>query len=325
MASVSSTLMLMVTSPGSLSPDGSKIIGQPGGGGNGTLITTYGVITFGVFLNPPDSTHAGTFNMPMLNDVAMNPGGPWVGAFGQPAMMQLWIANGGNLYGVGNDQLWSQWDGYHWIGNGGSSFVDGPSATEPTPGPLPTYKPPYTPSSDNTSISNGSGSLTTIDGIWEFGTTGSIGWRIRLNGIEVKEYGGSYHYFDKMTVHSRGRMFLHRIDEPGWSHWALNQRNKSSGPTAAPVPIDVTVTPSRGMHSVSDPVGTFVQNIAVTTSDGSPFSGIYLLRNTDSNPVPYTISGSRIVTAAGAGGGIMNLVVSQNGSDLNTIFVIEAH
>jgi hypothetical protein len=305
----------------SISPDGSKIIGQPSGGGSGTLTTAYGKIEFGVFLATPDSTHAGTFNLPMLNGVAMNPGGPLVGAFGYPAMMQLWIANGGNLYGVGNDQLWAQWDGYYWVGNHGASFADGPAVT-PTPGPLPTYNPPYMPAPDSASINNGSGSLTTIDGVWEFGIAGNGGWRARLNGIDMKHYEGSYHYFDQMTVASHGRMFLRHADGSGWSHWALNQRNKSTGPTAAPVPTNLVVIPSRTQVPRNAPAGTFVADVAVTLSDGSPFSGTYLLRRPDGEPLEYSMSGSKMVVSAPPQfGHLIDVTVSQNGSDLNILFV----
>jgi hypothetical protein len=309
--------------PPGLSPDGSFIFGLPAGGGSGTLTTAYGTVTYGAFLAPHDGTNAGSFNLPMLNGLAMQPGGPNIGAFGYPAMMQLQIHNGGNLYGVGNDQLWSQWDGYSWIGNGGADFAGGPSPTAPVPGPLPTYSPPYTPSSDGASISGGSGSLTTIDGTWGFGTAGSGGWRATLNGIEIKDWGGTFPHFDQMTIQSHGRMFLHRSDGPGWEHWALYQRNLSTGPTTTPVPINLEITPSRPAIPHGSPVGTFVSDVAVTTSDGSPFSGTYLIRDTDGNPTDYSMSGTTIVVSTPPSfGPLVNFKVSQNGSELNMIFVI---
>ncbi len=303
MPGVSSTFTLTVTPQpqSSLSPDGSKIVGNPAGGSvdNLRLITAYGLVEMGTFQAPPDGTHAGTFNMPMLNGVQMNPGGPNVGAFGIPAMMQLWIEGKGNLYGVSFDQLWSGWDRYTWVGNGGADFVSGPSVTDP--GPLPTYNPPYTPSLDNSTISGGTGSLITNEGKWEFGAVASgewPGWHLQLNGIEVWEYlgGPGPVVVDQMTVHSHGRMFYHRTEgfKAGWRLWAMHQQNDSTGPTAAPVPIDLTISPSRAQLPSGIQPNKFVADIVTKTSDGSPFTGSFTMATTD-NSTFFKIVGSQIL------------------------------
>lgn len=324
MSSVSATLTLTVGHPTSLSPDGSKIIGQPNGGGNGTLTTPYGTITFGDKKAPPDSTHAGTFCVPLLNGVEMNPGGPNIGAFGFPAMMQLWVANGGNLYGVGNDQLWSGWDRYTWVGNAGDGFAGGPSPI-PTPGPLPVYNPPYTPSLDNSTILGGTGSLTTADGIWTFGVAVSGGWHLQLNGIEVWEYlgGPGPIVVDQMTVNSHSRMFFRRTEgtKAGWRLWAMHQQNISTGPTASPVPINLSILPSRPGIPSGSPSDTFIADIVVVMSDGSPFIGtLGLLTNAD-NSNYFKIVGSKVfVNTTPPNNFYINILsAQQNGTTLQTI------
>ncbi len=294
----------------SYSSDGSIIIGQAAGGGNGVLRTQYGVWEMGSVQAPHDGTNAGTFCMPMLNGVQANPAGP-TGAFGIPSMMQLWVKYGGNLYGVGNDQIWSQWDGYTWLNNLGADFASGPSSS-PTPEALPNYNPPYTPSPENTSISGGSGSLITADGVWTFGSAGSGGFRLQLNGIDVKEAGPGFIFVNQMTVYGHGRMFFHRSDTPAWKLWAMYQQNTSTGPTSLPVPVDIRITPSRPSIPAGSAPGFPVATVAVAMSDGSTFSGSLSL-----NDMTYfTISGSSIVvnTPPPTNFYVLLLSAAQNGS-----------
>lgn len=296
MSSVSATLTLTVGHPTSLSPDGSVIIGQQNGGGDVSLNTAYGLLELGPKLAPPDGTHAGTFCMPLLNGVQMNPIGP-IGAFGIPASMRLRIDHNGCIYAITNDQIWAQWGGYKWNDNAGQppdfDYLGGPGL-DPPPQPLPAYSPPYIPSPENTSISGGTGSLTTTAGIWKFGAAGTGGWRAMLNGIELQSYALSFHLFDQMTVYGHGQMFLHRSDGSGWEYWALNQVNPSSGPTAAGVPINLTITPSRPQLASAPPANSLVATITATMSDGSPFTGTLSL-NTNSDIAPFKIVGSQIL------------------------------
>jgi hypothetical protein len=293
---------LAIGPPPGLAPDGSIIIGQPGGGGDVSLNTAYGLLELGSVQAPPDGTHAGTFCMPMLNGEQMNPVGSAF-AFGIPSLMRLRIDHGignpdprGRIYGVDHDQIWGQWSGYHWSDNFGQApdfdYLSGPGL-DPPPQPLPTYAPPYTPSAENTSISGGTGSLTTAHGIWGFGTAGGGGWRATLNGIELQSNAVGFPTFDLMTVYGHSRMFLRRTDG-SWSFWALHQENPSTGPTAAAVPINLTIAPSRPQLAPGPAPNSLVADISVTMSDGSAFTGSFTIA-TNNVLAPFKIVGSQIL------------------------------
>jgi hypothetical protein len=311
------------TGPGpGLSPDGSVIVGAVGGGSVGglTLTTAYGTFGLGTVQAPHDGTNAGEFCMPMLNGKQCNPMGS-AGAFTNPRCMRLRIDHGGRVYGVSNDQIWMQFGGYHWSDNYGQlpdfDYLSGPGL-DPAPRPLPTYTPPYTASAENTSISGGTGSLVTVDGVWGFGTAGGGGWRPMLNGIEIEQNMNSWWYYDQMTVYGHGQMFLHRSDTPGWYLWAMYQGNPSTGPTAAAVPIDITVTPSRPSVPNGTPVDTFVCSIASVMSDGAAGSGPYALDDTSL----FKVVGSNVlVSSPPPSPDFHNIVLSSTvgGSTLQTI------
>jgi hypothetical protein len=95
------------------------------------------------------------------------------------------------------------------------------------------------------------------------------GWQIYLNGILIT---GPF-IINLMTVYASGQLFL-RATDGLWYLWAANQLNVSTGPTAGPVPINITFSPSHPQISHLAPIGTHLADIAVTMSDGSAFSGI---------------------------------------------------
>jgi hypothetical protein len=107
-----------------LSPDGSSILGQPGGGGSGTLYTKYGAWTLGSVQATAPGYGGGTFCEVLLNGKPVTPGRS-VG-IGLPAMQQLRVDFGGNLYGITNDQIWYIWDYYFWNSNDGANLASGP-------------------------------------------------------------------------------------------------------------------------------------------------------------------------------------------------------
>jgi hypothetical protein len=300
---------------GGFSPDGSVIVGQPGGGAIPTsLATRYGVWTLGAFRATQPGYGGGTFCDVFLNGELVSPATGFIG-IGLPIFQQLWADFGGNVYGISNDQLWYQWTNYAWQTNDGADLSSGPAPT-PTPPALPTYAPPYTPSAENTSISGGSGSLTTADGIFSFGAINGAGWDLTLNGIPIFAVPQSFFNFpvNLMTVYGHGQCFIRQTNGVWWV-WAGNQLNPSTGPVSGPVPIGLSYTPSHPTLVGAGSIGRLVATISVTMSDGSPFSGTVAIADT----INYAISGSNpnptIVTNANPFSSAFTLLtVTQNGT-----------
>jgi hypothetical protein len=304
-----------------LSPDGSVIHGQPGGGADGTLYTRYGTWTLGSAVAPQPGYGGGTPCDVLLNGKPVASGAP-IG-IGISAMQQLRVNYGGNLYGMTFDQIWYQWVDNSWQGNNGADLASGPAPT-PTPPALPTFNPPYTPSAENTSISGGVGSLQTTDGIWTFGAVNGSGWDVNLNGIPVLTNGFAFPPYDAtlMTVYASSQLFFRKTDST-WRLWAGFQANPSTGPTASPVPVGVVSSPSNPsvVHTAS--IGTHIADIAVTMSDGSAFSGTITVNDTTN----FAISGASLVTnISPLPGGIYfpNVTVSQNGSSYEILIDVRS-
>ncbi len=251
----------------------------------------------------------------LLNGKQVLPAGGFTAA-GQA--QQLRVNYGGNLYGISFDQIWSLWGDYYWLANDGADLASGPAAT-PTPPGLPTFAPPYTPSPEGTTISGGSGSVQTADGIFTFGNASGSGWELKLNGLPI---GQGFFVVDQIKVYASGQLFFHRVNgSPGWYLWTGNQGTPSTGgPTSAPVPVDVRFSPSHPSVVHTVPVGTHVADVLITMSDGSGFSGVITLDDT----THMTVSGTSIVTNASplptGGFDYLQVFATQNGSYFQTAF-----
>jgi hypothetical protein len=243
---------------------------------------------------------------------------------GLPVFQRLEVNYGGNLYGITNDRLWYVWSNNSWQGNDGADLPSGPAPT-PTPPALPTaYSPPYTPSAENTSISGGMGTLTTADGVFSFGAVNGSGWDLMLNGIPVSLTAGGFSTrlaVNLMTVYGHGQLF-YRLTDSTWRVWTGNWwQNPSTGPVSGPVPVSLSITPSRPELPASSAVGTHVATVAVTMSDLSSFSGTISISDTTN----FAISGSSIVTNVSPfASSFALLTVTQNGTGFQYMTIIVA-
>jgi hypothetical protein len=312
-----------IVSGSGFSPDGSIIVGQPGGGAVPTsLNTAYGTVSMGDFVSPQPGYGGGSFCYGLLNGKEMEPSAP-IGVFGLPIFQQLWVDFGGNIYGITNDQIWYGWQNYSWQTNDGMDLTSGP-ATTPVPPSLPSYAPPYTPSAEGTTISGGIGTLVTTDGTFSFGAASGPGWRLMLNGIPIAVGGTSfttYMIVDTMTVYATGQLFFRMAADSTWRCWTGNQAHWSTGPTASPVPVAMSLSPSRPQLAASSSIGTHVGTVSATMSDGSGFSGTISIGDTTN----FAVSGSSIVTAVSPfASSITSLAVTQNGTTYQKEIIIVA-
>jgi hypothetical protein len=255
-------MLLFPNSTGSsISPDGSSITG-----GTGSLVTAYGVWTFG-----PPSHGAGddvqNFYRVMLNGKEFGDALDYAS--------QLRVANGGQLYALSFDFNEFQIQGY--------------SASGYTPSPLPNFNPPYMPSPDGSILTGTTGSLTTLDGVW---TIDSNGYTI-LNGTR-----SAHNYFitAMLQVDAHGTLFS-KDTGGNWLYWAAFRWNDTTGPVVAPVPISISFSTYIPTLPHTSPVGTNVAAIAVTMSDGSAFSGALTASVDGGGQQTMGLSGSEIVTA----------------------------
>jgi hypothetical protein len=213
------------------------------------------------------------------------------------------------------DQLWYIWDRYSWHSNDGMNLATGPAPT-PSGSPLPTFNPPYTPSPENMTISGGTGSVQTTDGIFSFGNASGSGWELNCNGILVGYHGVLV--IDQMMVYGHSQLFWHDTVSHNWFSWVSNQYNSSTGPTARPIPINITMSPPNPQISHLASIGTFVSTVAATMSDGSGFSGTITIDDTTN----FAVSGSSIVTNAALTNAFyfVTATVTQNGTGFRRIF-----
>jgi hypothetical protein len=166
--------------PADISPDGTQITS----GSTGAVYNKYGKSTFGPVVTPPTSAGPpgpyGNFQYVKLNRKVLNNDNV-------PVAQAIKIDFGGNVFFLTtqNDRRWFQFVGYnasaHFVG---SPNID-PTMVVSSPAPPTTFNPPYTPSADGTTISGGSGSLTTADGVFSFGS-GSGNWPPYLNGTPIR-------------------------------------------------------------------------------------------------------------------------------------------
>ena len=276
----------------------------------------------GDVVSPQPGYGGGSFCYGKLNGKEMEPSAP-IGVFGLPIFQQLWVDFGGNIYGITNDQIWYGWQNYSWQTNDGMDLTSGP-ATTPVPPSLPSYAPPYTPSAEGTTISGGIGTLTTADGVFSFGTSSGSGWQLKLNGIPIAVGGTSfttYIYVDMMRVYAVGQLFFRLAADSTWRCWTGNQPNASSGPTASPVPVGMSLSPSRPTLAASSPIGTHVGTVSAVMSDGSGFGGAITIGDLTN----FAVSGNSIVTAVSPfASSITSLAVTQNGTSYSKELIIVA-
>jgi len=159
-----------------VSPDGSTI-----SGGTGTLVTAHGTWTFGAPASPGNW-------LILLNGTVASGG---VGS-------ELEVANGGQMYGVGQDSRWYVWQSGAWA-----------LTTD-----LPPPPPPSDVSPDGSTISGGTGTLVTAHGTWTFGAPASPGnWLILLGGVQAS--GG---VASELEVANGGQMYAFGQDSR-WYVW----------------------------------------------------------------------------------------------------------
>jgi hypothetical protein len=135
--------------------------------------------------------------------------------------------------------------------------------------PVPNVGGPFTPSPDGTAITAPTGTVTTVDGVWTWGTgTGGSNYQVWLNGVYI------FHNASQMQVDSHGSLFYLK-DDGNWRAWLNYAECPAVAPTASPIPVTINMTPS-WIHTYSYPTGTVntvIAAAAVTMSDGSAFSG----------------------------------------------------
>jgi hypothetical protein len=163
---------------------------------------------------------------------------------------------------------------------------------------LPTYTPPYTASADATIITGGTGSVTTIDGVWQFGAVNGNGWNLQLNGIPVTAGFVSTGGVGGVTP-AHGQLFAKGADGVaggGFVQWVAQeiQLGPATVPSG-PVPVDMRFTPPCPNLSRSSPVGTYLTTVEVQMSDGSTFAGSYTIGASISGVIAGT-SGNKLVT-----------------------------
>ena len=148
--------------PAYISPDGTQITS----GSTAAVYNGFGAWSFGPVQTPPTGVGPpgpyGNFQYVKLNGKIVR---------NVPAAQAIRIDFGGNVFFLttGNDRWW-----YQFVGYDADAFFVGspdivPASVVTSPVSPTTFDPPYTPSPDGTTISGGTGSLTTADGIWTFG------------------------------------------------------------------------------------------------------------------------------------------------------------
>jgi hypothetical protein len=195
--------------------------------------------------------------------------------------------------------IWLVFDRYRWV-----NPSNNPGEGIPLD-PLPTYTPPYTASADGTIISGGTGSVTMIDGVWQFGSVSGNGWNLQLNGIPVTAgyLGtgglGGVTPFSLIEVNAHGQLFAQGADgvaDGGFLQWVAQEIQL--GPVtvpSSPVPVDMRFNPPCPNLSLSSPVGTYLTTVEVQMSDGSTFAGSYTIGASISGVIAGT-SGNNLVT-----------------------------
>jgi hypothetical protein len=196
--------------------------------------------------------------------------------FGVVAVYNLWVDLGGWVYAfVNGDVGWSMYVNGGWVGSGDTSGRFAPVAgyTQAV------FNPSYTNSPDGTRITAPTAStVTNQDGVWSI-----ISGVLALNGVKIPENNSAHNdgypplFFSTLAVeiNSHGTAFIQASDST-WRSFAGLEFNLSAGPTSAPVPVDMTVTPfpQHAGHvvpwvPVTSSPGTTAATVTVTMSDGS--------------------------------------------------------
>jgi hypothetical protein len=230
---------------------------------------------------------------------------------------KLTVANGGNIYAFHGDQQWSSYTDYLWQFTSSPDLVPVPVDPPPT-----TFTPPYTPSPDGTTISGGTGSLVTDDGVWTFGPPQSGGWVPLLNGVIAQ---ARQHAVTQVQVNAHGQLFA-KITDVGWATWEQGVFQTATAPTSLPIPVSMDFSPSFGTPPFSTPIGTRLTTISVGMSDGSPFTGTLTITG-GASPIEVGISGSDIVTIRSpltGGGQVFSVLATQTGCTSGGYFDINA-
>jgi hypothetical protein len=160
---------------------------------------------------------------------------------------QMQVNDGGNLWGLTFSSIWLVFDRYRWLNPSNNPGEGIPLDS------LPTYTPPYTASADATIITGGTGSVTTIDGVWQFGSVNGNGWNLQLNGIPVTAgfIGtggiGGVTPVSLIEVNAHGQLFAQGADgvaDGSFVQWVAQeiQLGPATVPSG-PVPVDMRLTP----------------------------------------------------------------------------------
>jgi len=206
------------------------------------------------------------------------------------AFRQMVVDNGGNLYGLTFSSIWNVWDSYSWLYDG--AYPPGSTTLDPLPPQQVT--PPFTPSPDGTTITGGTGSLTSIDGVWSFGAPNGSGWNLMLNGTLVGISGGN-HATDMIEINSHGQVWVRDPGGANWRLWLEQVLTTSPPPTSLPIPIGISIVPSDNTTiSHTAPIGTLIAAITVTMSDGSAFAGSYTVGGNGNSNVYAAMSGNNL-------------------------------
>jgi hypothetical protein len=276
-------------SPSGIGPDGSQINTLTSVGGS--LVSKYGVWTFGPGVTGPTAANPpgpfGSFNYIKLNGRVINRLGEF-GIADRTGASQIVVNYGGEVFYLTteNDRIWYQFVNYTENGNVSSSACP-PCTVDPTlvvHAAGPNALPPFTPSTDGTTISSGAGCVTSVDGVWCNGA-GGTNWTPTLNGIPIDLAGGPPPRFNSLTVSCNGQLFgLSTLNAMfSFLSFEATESYAVSNPSlpTCPIAINVAVTPNPalvvapvpGPHvSSSTPIGTPIASYVVTTSDGSPYT-----------------------------------------------------
>jgi hypothetical protein len=269
-----------------ISPDGTTIYGNTGG----TLQTLYGTWDFGDQYGGP-GPDGNIYRYPLLNGrEILNTDGIEGNMI---AFRQMVVDKGGNLFGLTYSSVWNVWDDYSWLYDG--NYPN--SGTNYDPLPPSQVTPPFTPSPDGTSITGGTGSLTSIDGVWSFGAANGSGWNLMLNGTNVGISGGTL-AVDAIEINSHGQVWARQAGTTNRNLWLEQVLTPEPPPTASPIPIGISMNPSiNGTISHTAPVGTLIAVVTVTMSDGSAFAGTYTVGGNGNGDVYATMSGNNLVVS----------------------------
>ncbi len=237
---------------------GAGVVGSLSDPPSGPALTTgYGTWTWGTQVADP-GTHAAT-------------GWWWVKLNGKVVFFssQNQVGFAGNFFGDWYDGNWFAFQASYGFFNNCSPDICAPYGF-PTPVTPPNAPGPFTPSPDTTSITAPTGTVTSVDGVWTWGSsTGGGNYNVVLNGVPLVNRNAS-----QMQINGGGNIFLLR-DDSNWYAYLNYAFCPATAPTAGSIPITIDMTPSYIPHIsvATGHSGNVVGSVVFTTSDGSPFAG----------------------------------------------------